>query len=112
MPDLSVVLPSPELEDEFLRVVDVEGRLAAALEELGSVAGRDVVLLDAGRGFRKRQLEEIGARVTALAFADPRNEAAVCARISELPVGEADVVLVPWSELATPGSAFIAEAER
>jgi hypothetical protein len=112
MPDLSVALPTAEMEDAFLRVVDVEGKLIAALEDLGPVAGRDVVLLDAGRGFRKRQLDEIGARVTAVAFPDPRDEAAAVALLAELPAGEAHVVVVPWSEHATPGSAFIAEAER
>lgn len=112
MPDLSAALPTTELEDAFLRVVDVEGKLIAALEDLGPVAGRDVILLDAGRGFRQRQLAEIGARVTAVAFPAPTDEAAALARLAELPAGDADVVVVPWSELAAPGSAFIAETER
>ena len=111
MPDLAA-LPTTELEEAFLGVVDVEGKLAAALENLGPVADRDVVLLDAGRGRRERHLAEIGARVTAVTFPDPRDESAALARLAELPVGEADAVIVPWSELATPGSAFIAEAER
>jgi len=112
MPDLSVALPTAEMEDAFLRVVDVEGKLMAVLEDLGPLAGRDVILLDAGRGFRKRQLDEIGARVTAVALPDPRDEAAALAVVAGLPAGEAEVVVVPWSEHATPGSAFIAEAER
>jgi hypothetical protein len=112
MPDLSAALPTTELEEAFLRVVDTEGKLTAALEDLGPVAGRDVVLLDAGRGFRERQLAEIGARVTAVSFPDPYDEPAALARLAELPVGQADAVVVPWSELATPGSAFVAEAER
>jgi hypothetical protein len=112
MPDLSAVLPTVELEESFLHVVDAEGKLTAVLEDLGPVAGRDVVLLDAGRGYRLRQLSEIGARVTPVLFPDASDEAAVLARIAELPAGEADVVVVPWSELAVPGSAFIAAAER
>jgi hypothetical protein len=32
--------------------------------------------------------------------------------MAALPAGEADVVVVPWSELATPDSAFIEAAER
>lgn len=111
MPDLSAALPTTELEGAFLGVVDIEGKLTAALEDLGPVAGRDVVLLDAGRGFRERQLAEIGARVTAVSFPDPSDEAAAVALLSDLPHGEADVVVVVWSELATPGSAFIAQAE-
>ena len=112
MPDLSAALPTTELEDIFLGLVDVEGKLTAALEDLGPVSGRDVVLLDAGRGFRQRQLAEIGARVKAVSFPDPADEADVLARLAALPAGEADVVVAPWSELAAPGSPFIASAER
>ena len=112
MPDLSVAFPTRELEQAFLGVVDVEGKLMAALEDLGPVANRDVVLLDAGLGVRVRQLEEIGARVTAVAFPDSCDEGAVLARIAEVPTGLADAVIVLWSELASPGSTFIAEAQR
>jgi SAM-dependent methyltransferase len=112
MPDLSAALATTELEEAFLRVVDAEGKLMAALEDLGPVAGRDVLLLDAGRGFRERQLAEIGARVTAVAFPQPCDESSVLARLAELPTAEADTAVVLWSELATPGSTFIAEAER
>ena len=68
MPDLSIALSSAELEEALLRVVDAEGKVPAALEALGPVIGRDVVVLDAGHGFRVRQLEEIGARVAAFQF--------------------------------------------
>ena len=112
MPDLAVAMPTTDLEDSFLGVVDVEGKLTAALEDLGPVADRDVVLLDAGRGFLARSLAEIGARVTAVAFADPHDEPAAIARLAGMPTGEADVVIVPWSELAVPGSAFLVAAER
>ena len=106
MPDLSIALPSPELEEAFLRVVDAEGKVPAALEALGPVIGRDVVVLDAGHGFRVRQIEELGARVTAFQF--PLSDADA----GELAgwVGRADAVVVPWSEMATPGSRFLAEA--
>lgn len=112
MPDLATALPTTELEEALLGVVDVEGKLTAALEDLGPVACRDVVLLDAGRGFHERQLAEIGARVTAVAFADPRDESAALVQLEQLPTAEADAVIVAWSELATPGSAFIVAAER
>jgi len=71
-----------------------------------------VVVLDAGRGFRAENLAAIGARVTALAFPRDCDEPAALARIAELPAGEADVVVVPWSELASPASEFLAQAER
>jgi hypothetical protein len=111
MPDLSAVLPAVEPEEVFLRVVDVEGKLTATLEDLGPVVARDVVLLDAGRRFRVRQLAEIGARLTAVPFPDGCDEATAVSLIAALPPGEADVVVVPWSEHAVPGSAFIAAAE-
>jgi hypothetical protein len=111
MPDLSAALPTAELEEAFLRVVDAEGKLTAALEDLGPVAGRDVVLLDSGRGYRERQLTEIGARLTAVPFPDSCDEPTALALVAALPSGEADVVVVPWSEFALPGSAFLAAAE-
>ena len=106
MPDLSIALPSPRLEEAFLQIVDPDGKLPAALEALGPVVGRDVVVLDCGHGFRARQLEDLGARVAAFEF--PLSDAAT----TELAgwVGRADAVVVPWSEMATPGSRFLAEA--
>ena len=112
MPDLSADLPTTELEEAFLGVVDVEGKLLAALEDLGPVAGRDVVLLDAGRGYLERGLTECGARVTAVAFADRRDPDRAMAELAELPAAVADVVLLPWSELAMPDSTFLAATER
>ena len=112
MPDLAMAFHTPEIEEAFLGVVDSEGKLIAALENLGPVAGRDVILLDAGRGFLERQLAEIGARVSPVPLPDPQDEAAALARIAEIPRGEADAVVVPWSELAVPGSRFIADAQR
>jgi len=112
MPDLSAALPTTDLEAAFLRVVDVEGKLIAALRDLAEIGGRRVILLDSGGGVRERQLAEAGADVTAVAFPDPQDEQAVRARIAELPAGEADAVIAMWSQLAVPGSAFVAEAER
>jgi hypothetical protein len=112
MPDLSADLPTTELEEALIGVVDVEGKLLAALEGLGPVSGRDVVLLDAGRGYLERGLTECGARVTAVAFADRRDPDRAIAELAALPGGEADVVVVPWSELAVPDSTFVAAAER
>lgn len=112
MPDLSAALPTTELEDAFLGVVDVEGKLITALAGLGDIAGRRVILLDSGRGLRARQLAAAGAQVAELAFADPLDAPAVRDAIAALPGGEADAVIAIWSQLATPGSAFVTEAER
>jgi len=112
MPDLSAALPTTELDEAFLRVVDVEGKLIAALQDLGEIAGSRVTLLDSGGGRRARQLAAAGALVTEVVFPDPLDELAVRARIAELPAGEADAVIAIWSHLATPGSSFVAAAER
>ena len=95
MPDLSIALPTPPLREAFLAIVDVEGKLPAAIESLGPVIGRDVVVLDSGQGFRARQLARLGARVTA--FEVPLSDAGA----AELAgwVGRADAVVVPWSDL-------------
>jgi hypothetical protein len=106
MPDLSIALPSGAMEEAFLGIVDPEGKLPAALEALGPVIGRDVVVLDCGRGFRARQLVDMGARVAAFEFP-------LCDADSEQLagwIGRADTVIVPWSDMAAPGSRFIAEA--
>ena len=106
MPDLSIPLPPGALEEAFLRIVDPEGKVPAALEALGPVIDRDVIVLDCGHGFRARQLAEMGARVASFEFP-------LCDADSEQLagwVGRADAVVVPWSEMATPGSRFLAEA--
>lgn len=101
MADLSISLPSIELEDAFLGVVDVEAKIPAALEALGPIAGREVVVLDPGRGYRVRQLADRGALVTAV-----RSEP------DALPAASADVVVGCWCALDGPASPEILEAER
>jgi hypothetical protein len=46
--------------------IDREGKLPRALESLGPVGGREVVLVDADLGLRAHQLAGLGGRVTAL----------------------------------------------
>jgi hypothetical protein len=111
MPDLPAPLPTPELEVAFLNVIDVEGKLIAALESLGPIADRDVVLLDAGHGYRSRLMTEIGARVVPVALTPEADESEALDRMALLPQGKADAVIALWSELAVPGSAFLAAAE-
>jgi len=112
MPDLPVSFASPQLEEAYLSVVDLEGKILAALEDLGPVAGRDVILLDAGRGFWDHELARIGAHVTRVAFPAPVDEAAALAIMAELPAACADTVIALWSELARPHAPFLVAAER
>jgi SAM-dependent methyltransferase len=105
MPDLSIAFP-PSLQQELLRVIDVEGKIPAALEALGPVVDRDVVVLDCGAGHFCGRLEAMGARVAAFEF--PLSEQAAADLTGW--VGRADAVVIPWSEQAAPGSRFLAEA--
>ena len=61
--DLPIDL-SNELGEQLSRCSDVERKIPRALEALGPVAGRDVLLLDGIDGMRAGQLRELGARVT------------------------------------------------
>ena len=63
MTDTSLPIP-PTDADRILATFDVEGKIPRALEALGPVADRDVVLLDAGGGHFARRLAALGARLT------------------------------------------------
>jgi len=110
MPDFSWTPSTPELEKAFMGVIDREGKVPAALEELGPLSNRDVLLLDEGEGGWARRLAEIGARVTPLSLANRAAEAEAVAALAALPLASFDVVVAPWSELAAPGSSVIAAA--
>ncbi|HEY7589917.1 MAG TPA: hypothetical protein VH723_02920 [Candidatus Limnocylindrales bacterium] len=51
------------LAEQFARVVDVERKIPRALEELGPVSGRDVVLIGTVDGIPAQQLTALGARL-------------------------------------------------
>ncbi len=139
MSDLSIALESairsaavhdparePDLTAEFLGIVDPEGKILSALETLGPVVGRDVVVLDAGSGFRACQLHQAGARVTALRTNGDfpsRAASAGCLdgdlqfvagtfEATGLPEQSADAVVSYWSAFRGPDGAQLAEAER
>ncbi len=87
MADFSIRLDDAELQARLEACIDREDKIPRALEALGPVAGRRVVLLDAGRGLRGRQLEALGARVSAL----------LGSSMTALPRGLADVVVSCWA---------------
>jgi hypothetical protein len=70
-------------------VFDLEGKVGRAFADLGPVATRDVVLLDADGGRRQAELESMGARVRGLDDLDP----------DRLPAGSADLVIACWTGL-------------
>jgi hypothetical protein len=85
--DFPFRITDARLQVEFERAVDQEGKIPRALDLLGPMAGRRVVLLDADRGVRAAQLEDVGARVTAVPGLS----------MNRLPRGLADVVVTFWA---------------
>lgn len=63
MTDLPVEL-SDGLDVALSRALDIEGKLPRAIEALGPVSARDVLLVDQVDGLRAQQLRDLGARVT------------------------------------------------
>ena len=103
MADLPFELGSG-LDEQLARILDVEGKIPRAIEALGPVEGRDVVVVDGSAGIRARQLETLGARVTVVDSTGPTAFAA--------PAASADVVVGLWSAFRATGSDEIAKAAR
>ena len=102
MADLPIGL-SDQLGERLSRVLDVEGKIPRALDALGPVAGRDVILLDGPDGLRAAQLRELGARV-ALVPAEGSGFSA--------PDDSADVVIGMWSSFRGKSDGEVAAARR
>ncbi len=92
------------LSEQLARVLDVEGKIPRALEALGPVVGRDVILVDGPVGIRARQLTTLGARVTLV---DASGPAAFHA-----PDASADVVVAYWSAFRGEAQDQISQAAR
>jgi len=101
--DLPVDLGSG-LAEQLTRVLDVEGKILRAVEALGPVGGRDVVVVDGSTGVRARQLTDLGARVTTVASTDDASFA--------LPDASADVVVAYWSAFRDRLDQEVARAAR
>jgi SAM-dependent methyltransferase len=101
--DLPIDLDA-EGSELLARVIDVEGKIPRALEALGPVGDRDVILVDGPDGMRARQLTELGARVTLVDSSGP-------ARF-DAPDASADVVVACWSAFRGAPTDEVAEADR
>lgn len=105
MADYPVRVGDPLLRAQLQATIDIEGKIPRALDALGPVHGKHVVLLDADRGVRAAQLEELGAQVTALPSLVT----------SSLPQDAADVVVSCWAGFrggAPETEAQVQEAQR
>jgi hypothetical protein len=103
--DLSMAVADATVRERLALHVDAEAKVARAMDALGPVADRRVVLLDADGGLRARQLTELGAVVTSV----------MGMATDGLPDGGADAVASFWSGFrgASPETeGEIAEAER
>jgi SAM-dependent methyltransferase len=110
--------------------VDREGKLVRALDALGPVDGRDVVVVDAGLGLWAQALTRAGARVSALERtadsvtrlrtrleAGPAHAGSIPAMIGEprslgLPTRSADVIVGAFSAYRGIDPVELAEADR
>jgi SAM-dependent methyltransferase len=92
------------LDEQLARVLDVEGKIPRAIEALGPVVGRDVVVVDGSAGLRARQLRSLGARVTVVDSDGPGSFAA--------PDGSADLVVGFWSAFRGGAADQLAQADR
>ena len=103
MADLPIDL-GPDLSERLARILDVEGKIPRAIEALGPVEGRDVVVVDGSGGIRARQLADLGARVTLVDSSGPAP--------FDAPDASADVVVGLWSAFRGTGSDDIGRAAR
>ena len=103
MSDLPVSLPR-ELEGAFVPALDRAGKLIAALDALGPIADRDVLVVDAFGGPIVTGLAEAGARLTTVAPETP----------FRLPVDDAsaDVVVGLWSAFRGVDGGEVADVDR
>jgi hypothetical protein len=97
VPDLPIELEGG-LAARLARVADVEGKIPRALETLGPMGGREVLIVGGAHEIRARQLADLGARV--LPATEP-----------SLP-GSADVLVSFWSAFRGVDPEEVAAAER
>lgn len=103
MSDLPVSLPR-ELEPTFVGALDRAGKLVAAIDALGPIKDRDVLVVDAGGGPIIGGLSTAGARLTPIGLSRPFSIPAED--------GSADVVLGLWSAFRGVDPAETAEVDR
>ena len=98
-----MALPS-ELERTLVRALDRAGKLVAALEALGPIADRDVLVIDASGGPIIDGLIAAGARLASVPAQSPLRIDAADA--------SADVVLGLWSAFRGVHPGEVAEVDR
>jgi hypothetical protein len=92
------------LAEQLARALDVEGKIPRALDALGPISDRDVILVDGRGGIRARQLAALGARVTPV---ETNGQARM-----DAPDASADVVVAYWSAFRGAPDDELAETAR
>lgn len=100
--DLPVELTAG-LDDRLNRILDVEGKIPRALEALGPISGREVLVLGSADGLRAGQLRDLGAHVVVVP------DAPAMAGIGDASI---DVVVSFWTSFRGAAPAEVAAAER
>ena len=103
MADLPFQLPAP-LGDQLAAAADIEGKLPRALESLGPLAGRDVLLLDVPDGVLLRRLRDTGIAPVVAPLSVPL-------RIDR-PDSSVDALVTLWTGFRGVEAADLAEADR
>ena len=102
--DFPVSVPADQTA-RFEAAFDTEGKIPRALETLGPIHGRDVLLIDcAADGRRARELADLGGRVQLGSGRD--------VRAGNVGAESVDAVVSPWSWFRDDLAADLAAAER
>jgi hypothetical protein len=94
----------PALSSTLARAIDVEGKIARALDALGPIGGRDVVVVGAGET-EQRRLAEAGGRLTPVPVLGENGG-------WPIPNSSADALIASWSGFRGIDSRELAEADR
>ena len=114
MADLPFDLANAVLAGRLLRSLDVEGKVPRALEALGPVGGREVILLGGGTT-RAGQLEALGATVSGVrdwTLDEAGGEDLAGGGAFGLPDASVDAAVSYWSGFRTGDLAELHEADR
>jgi SAM-dependent methyltransferase len=95
----------PELAERLGDAFDRERKIARALDALGPIGDRDVVLLDGLGGHRAAELEELGARLIHVPGTVPF-------RAPDLADDSADALVTMWDGFRGVDDGEVAEADR
>ncbi|MCI0344592.1 MAG: class I SAM-dependent methyltransferase [Chloroflexi bacterium] len=94
----------PDLAERLGRIIDAEGKIVRALEALGPVADRDVVVIDAPRSRVASELEALGARLSNAPLGAPLR--------LQFDDASHDAIVSLWSGFRGVDAADMAEADR